>query len=254
MKLIARLAFLLVLSPAAAPAATPFDLYAQGKYEQAVAAGLKQNTAAGFALAARAELAREMMREDPCLECLRRAETDARNAIAADPKEVEARIYLAATLGYEARIEGTVAAKMKGYAEKAKQQVDAAIAIDPKDAWAWAALGGWNIEIVRGGGRALARLLYDASVPDGLESFKKAFALAPQNLVLRYQYALALGGYDRDEYRGAIMSALSTAVSARPQTAYETFAQARAKALLDALNAGDTATFDRLVRHDQGYP
>lgn len=243
-----------LLAGSAAHAATPYDLYVQGKYDDAVTAGLAQNTASGFALAARAELASEMMREHPCMECLERAERYAQRAVEVDPKQPEGHIYLAVTMGYEARIIGTIAARFRGYAQKAKDEIDAAIAVDPRDAWAWAALGGWNIEVVRGGGKTLARWMYGATVEKGLADFQKAFSADPDNFVLRFQYALTLGAYDRDRFRTEVASALANAVSARPKTAYERFAQSRARALLTAWNAGDMATFDSLVRHDQGYP
>jgi tetratricopeptide (TPR) repeat protein len=238
----------------AAHAVTPFDLYVQGKYDQAIEAGLHQNDAPGLALAARAELAADIMREEPCLDCLERAENYASRAVAADPKLAEGHIYLAVSLGYEARIIGPISARFKGFPKTAKDEIDEALAVDPRNGWAWAALGGWNFEIVRNGGKALASWLYDASLEQGLADFQKSFALDPANFVLRYQYALTLSAYDRNRFRDEISGALTRAVAAKPRTAYETFAQARARTLLAALNAGDTTTFDRLVRRAQGYP
>jgi hypothetical protein len=238
----------------AAQAGHALQLYEKGKYESAIAAGVAENDAAGFAVAARAELASEQMRDEPCLECLERAEAFARRSIAADPKLAEGHIYLAVTLGYEARIIGTITARFRNYPETAKKEIDAAIADDPKNAWAWAALGGWNVEIVHNGGTTLARWLYGANIHDGLADFQKSFASDPDNLVLRCQYAITLAAYDRQKFRTDIASALSGAVAIRPQTAYETFAQSRARALLSALNSGDTDTFDKLIRRDQGYP
>ena len=242
------------LSLTHANAATPLSLYNEGRYDQAIASGLSEGDAAGFALAARAELAAEMMREHPCLECLERAASDARRAVAADPRRAEGHIYLAVTLGYEARIIGIIAARLKGYAKEAKDEIDAAIADDPRNAWAWAALGGWNVEVVHGGGRTLARWIYGATIETGMADFQRAFALDPSNFVLRYQAALTLAAYDRDRFRTEIAAELENSIAARPRTAYEVFAQARARALLAALSAGDLVTFDQLVRHDQGYP
>jgi hypothetical protein len=71
---------------------------------------------------------------------------------------------------------------------------------------------------------------------------------------LRYQYALSLGGLDQDAYRDSIRDALTRASRATPGTAYEEFAQARARELLDALSRDDRGAFERLVRRDQGYP
>ena len=244
----------LLLASSAANATTPFDLYAEGKYDQAVEAGLREGDTAGYALAARSELAAEMMREEPCFDCLERAAGYARQAIAAGPAEPESHIYLAVTLGYEARIIGPIAARFKRFPTLAKEQIDTALADDPRDAWAWAALGGWNFEIVRGGGKTLANWLYDASTDKGMAAFQKAFALDPNNFVLRYQYALTLCAFDRKHFQADIVAALTSVAAAHAKTAYETFAQARGRALLAALNTATPAAFQQLVRHDQGYP
>jgi hypothetical protein len=254
MKAIAWLLLALGLFTLPARADTALALYTQGKYAAAIQAGIRDNNAPGFALAARAELAEEMLRETPCLACLKRAEADARRAIEADPKTVEGHVDAALALGYQARIIGKLAAHFKRYAEQAKDHLDAALAVDPQNPWASAALGGWNIEIVRGGGRTLARWLYGASIENGLADFSKAFAAAPGSAVLRYQYALSLSGYDRDTYRSAIEDALERCVAAKPDSAFETVAQTRARDLLHALEAANWPEFDRLVRKDQRYP
>ena len=228
-------------------------LYRAGRYEQAIAAGIAENTAQGFALAARAGLADAMM-QTPCLACLKRAEGFARKAIAGDSKLADGHVYLAVSLGYQARIVGLIRARLGAYPEEAKRNLDAALAKDPKNEWALAALGGWNIEIVRGGGTVLAKWLYGASVRTGLDDFAAAFKAAPGNIVLRYQYALSLGGLDRGTYRGEIDDALTRAVNGNASTAYEEFVQARAHELLVALKGGDREAFDRLVQRDQGYP
>jgi tetratricopeptide (TPR) repeat protein len=249
---LAAVAFAAICSSAFA--STPRELYVQGKFAEAEHAALALGTAAGYALAARSELAAEAMRADPCLECLRRAEDFALRAIAADSRLAEGHIEYVIALGYEARLIGVIQAHFKGYANKAKIHIDAALAIDPADPWAWAALGNWNMEIAEHGGPTLARLLYGASVRNGLADFARAFAAAPDNLVLHYQYALALSAYDRNFYHDTIENALTRAVAGTPKTAYETFAQKNAHELLVTWKSGDVQNFDRLVRHDQGYP
>jgi tetratricopeptide (TPR) repeat protein len=254
MRVLAGFLVALGLLSTPASAATALSLYMQGKYTQAVDAGVAQNDSAGLAVAARAELALEVMREEPCLECLKRAENYARRAVADDPKSVEGHVDIALCLGYQARIIGKFAAHLKRYAEQAREHLNEALAVEPDNEWAWAAMGGWNIEIVRGGGKTLARWLYGASVESGLADFAKAFTKAPDSVLLRYQYALSLAGYDRDAYRGVIEDALARAVSGRPQSAFEAFVQTRARALLQAFRAGDWPEFDHLVRRDQQYP
>ncbi len=250
----AATALVLPMLAAAGPAVTPLELYAAGKYQSAISAGVGQNDGAGFAVAARATLAEALMRDAPCLECLKRAEGYARRAVALDSRLPEGHIYLAAILGYEARIVGVLTAKMHGFAEEAKAQIDAALAADPHNARALAALGGWNIAIVSNGGPTLARLLYGASVREGEKDFADAFRAAPGDVALRYQYALALSGYDADGYRATIADSLSRAVAGKPATAYDSVMQTRAVDLLRLLKAGDLEKYLRLVRRYQGYP
>jgi tetratricopeptide (TPR) repeat protein len=244
--------------PAAALAApdiqSPQDLYVAGKYQQAIEAGVAQNTADGFVLAARAELAQELTRPEPCLECLKRAEKFARRAIAADPKIPEGHTYLAITLGYEARIVGIVNARLNGYAEEAKRELDSALAIDPGNPWARAALAGWNIEIVRNGGATLANLMYGATLNAGLGDFAAAFKTQSNNPVLRFQYALTMSRFDLDTYRNEIEDSLKRAASGKVATANDALTRSRAGVLLGLLQKGDMDTYLALVRHYQGYP
>ncbi|HEY0282808.1 MAG TPA: hypothetical protein VGC27_09315, partial [Rhizomicrobium sp.] len=193
-------------------------------------------------------------RDKPCLECLERAEDFARRAIAADPKRPDARIYLAFSLGLKAHIVGSLVARLKNYPEQAKHALDVALAADPKNAWALAARGSWNIAIVRGGGKALARLIYGATLKKGLDDFAAAFDAAPDNIVVLYQYALTLSEYDPVHYRDYIAAALTHVASRTSDTAYERLMQKRAGELLELLKKGDRAAYEARVRKYQGYP
>ena len=73
----AALAALFLFVPLSAQAATMeeiFALYARGDYEQAARLGEASHAAPGLAIAARAVLAEEVLRDTPCLSCLERAE------------------------------------------------------------------------------------------------------------------------------------------------------------------------------------
>jgi hypothetical protein len=254
MKFLAGVGLALLTLCTAAHADTPLDLYLQGKYDDATKAGRAQKDAEGFAIAARAELAAEAARTTPCTPCLQRAQAFAEKAIQLDHTRADGNLYNAIALGLEGRAEGILAAAGHGYAKSAKASLDSALADDPKNAFVWAALGGWNIEVVRNGGATLAHLIYGANVDDGLADFDKAFALNPGNVALRYQYALTLSGYDLNSYRPKIEDALARAIAGKPQGAYEAFAQQRARELLATLKQDDLEKYDQLVRRDQGYP
>ena len=242
-----------VLAASAAHADSAKQLYAAGKYQQTETAGIAENNAEGYTYAARAILAHEAMGA-PCLDCLKRAEGYARKAVAADPNYPDAHTYLAAALGYQGRIIGMVRARLNNYPEEAKANIDAALKADPNNARALAARGGWNIEIVRAGGETMASLLYGANIEAGQKDFERAFAAAPDNLVLRFQYALVLTGYDPERFRDTIADSLARAIAGKPETAFDAFEQGRARELQETLKRGDMDAVARLVKHDQGYP
>ena len=251
------LAVLLLLLPAAGRAATTddaFSLYVKGEYEQAVQAGEASHSAPGLATAARAVLADEVLRDSPCMPCLERAEKLARAAIAADPHLAFGHVWLAVALGYQARIMGAVKARWRDYPAQSKAALDTAIVDDPKNPFAVSALGGWHIEIVRGGGATLARLIYGASESEAINLFDRAVRLAPGNVAVRYQVALSLAGFDTEKYHARIASELNAAVSGTAQTAYEKKIQDRAQELLGLMTPAAHDEFDSLVRRYQGFP
>jgi hypothetical protein len=235
-------------------AETADELYAGGKYEAAAAAALAKSDALGSDDAARAVLADEVSRDTPCLACLERAEDYANKAIAADPRQPDAQIYLAVSLGLQERIIGPLRARLDDYPDRAKNAIDAALASDPDNVWALAALGGWNIAIVDNAGETLADWLFDASFDKGESAFEAAFKAAPGNYVVRYQYALTLSDYDTARFRDEIASSLAAAADGRPTTAYSALIKKRAGDLLALFKADKDADYAALVRKYEGYP
>lgn len=244
----------LVLAASAAENGSLFALYAQGQYDEAMRQGAASGTAAGFAIAARAAMADAMMRAEPCLDCLKRAEAYARRAIAADKDAADGHVWLAAALGYEARIVGLVRARLDNDPAQAKANLDDALKAQPDNAYALAALGGWNVEIVRAGGKFLANRLYGASIEQGMTLFDRAVRAQPHNVAVHYQIALSLAGLDPITHRSRIDSELEAAIHAAPETAYEKFVQGRATELLALLKRDDRNAFDAKLRIFQGYP
>jgi len=249
------LTLILLAAPAPALAADElYQLYAAGKYDEAMRAGAAAGDAHGYAIAARAAMADAVLRPAPCMDCLRRAEAYARQAVAADPHDADGQTWLAVALGYEARITGVVAARLHDAPGQSKAALDAAIKDDPNNAYAVSALGGWHIEVVRGGGSMMARLLYGASESQALVLFDRAVKLAPDNVAIHYQIATLLAGFDARKYRARVEEELQATIHDAPATAYEKSLQSRAGELLSLLRGGDGDRFDALVRKYQGYP
>jgi tetratricopeptide (TPR) repeat protein len=248
---------LFLLVPSGGQAATAdsiFALYAKGDYEQAAGAGEASHTATGLAIAARAVLADEVLRNQPCMSCLERAEKLARAAIAADPNLAFGHVWLAVALGYEARITGAVRARLMDTPAQSLRALNAAIADDPKNPYAVSALGGWNIEVVRGGGSYLAGFLYGASESNAMNLFDRAVKLAPDNVAVHYQIALSLAGFDPIKYHERVAAELKATMSGPAQTAYEKKIQERAQGLLGMMGPSQHEEFDSLVRKYQGFP
>ena len=107
---------------------------------------------------------------------------------------------------------------------------------------------------MRTGGDTLASWLYDATVDKGLTAFAAAFRVAPDNLAVRFQYALSLSGYNADRFAAEIKDAFARIARLKPATAYEGVAKTRAAELSALLAKGDRAAFDAKVRAYQGYP
>ncbi len=251
----AALLALLLLAPVCAEAVTPEEvqvLYARGDYEQAARAGEASHSAAGLATAARAVLADEVLRDQPCLPCLQRAESLARQAVALDPHHAFGQVWLAVALGYQARILGAIKARMSDMPAQSKAALDQAVRDEPANAFAVSALGGWHIEIVRGGGSFLAGMLYGASEKEALALFDRAVKLAPDNVAVHYQIGLSLAGFQPDKYRVRIASEFKAAAASPPRTAYERKIQERASELLSLMDSREA--FAAKVRQYQGFP
>jgi hypothetical protein len=248
----AVLALMLLATSAAADDYYP--LYAAGHYDEAMRQGAASGTAPGLAIAARAALADAAMRPEPCLSCLKRAEDFARRAVAADNTYPDGHVWLATALGLEGRIIGLIRARLANSPAEAKSELDVAMKDDPGNPYVLAALGGWNIEIVRAGGSYLGHALYGASEAEGIALFDRAVKAAPGNVAVRYQIALVLAGYKPDILRQRIADELDAAIADRPQTTYEKFIQGRAAELRAALIRNDPAALSAKVRTFQGYP
>lgn len=252
---IAACSLLVSVSASAATAPDqPYELWRDGKYDQAIQVGEATNTPEGLSVAARAALSDMMMRIPPCLDCVHRAEDLARKAIAADPKAPLPHVYLAVSLGYEARIVGMMEAQRQGISDTVKKALDTAIADDPKNSFAIATLGGWNIDVVRIAGSFLAGLTYGANMGDGIAKYTQAISLDPNDLVIRYQYALSLASCDADKYHDVIVDQLSRATQIKPGSVYESVSQKRASDLLTLLKSGDRQAFDSQVKRYMGIP
>jgi hypothetical protein len=149
---------------------------------------------------------------------------------------------------------GVAAARAQGLAERVRERLDAALTLDPGNAWARASLGAWHLEITTHAGTVLAAVLYDAGQGEGLRLFRAALADVGDDAVMHYQFALAVLALDPGEFSGEAERALRRAQASKAGDALSLFVKERAGALLQALREKPGDGIRPLVARLQGYP
>lgn len=227
----------LALSAPLASAQTAGEAYEQGAFLAAATLAEADGGADDLALAARALLA-EVVTGDPAdMDALLvRAETNARRALTVDADNVEARLQLAVAIGMQGRRATIGEAMRKGYAHEGRTLVRAAVRDAPREAWAHALDGGWNLEVVRRGG-LMGAAYFGASVAAGRAAFERARRLAPDDPLIAYQYAVALLELDAARYGADALELLEAARMCRAGDAFERRVQARAGLVAQTLRA-----------------
>ncbi len=229
--------------------------FRQGDYPRAAQLGRAAGTARGRTVAAWAGLVegKFVAPSSERMPDILRAEQDARQALALDAADVEGHLALVIALGFIGRQEGGVAAHFEGIAREARQHIDLALALAPRNAWANALLGGWNLEIVYDGG-ALGRQIYGASLQQGIDAYGRALAIDPDNSPIAYQYALELLALDGASHHDRARRLLTDIVTRPPGDALDALIRVRAFAAMGALDADDDDRVASLVREELGGP
>ena len=124
----------------------------------------------------------------------RKAEAYARRAILIDPNSTWGHFYVAASLGSIALVSPT--SKQIDLAAEIRSAVEKAIALDPKNGFAYHVYGIWHRKMAEIGKtrRLFASVVYGRSPPSGnleksIEYLSKAVALNPQVIVSRLELA-----------------------------------------------------------------
>lgn len=237
-------AFLLSVFSAAAgvdpaPHQAAYALYAAGDYESAVGAAKAAGGADNLALAARSLNAEAYFAEDrkEARRTAGRAVDAAQEALEDDPGKIEA--HLQAAIGYALRGANMGSARvfLTNLPARARRHIDAAIALDPENAWALSTSAAWRLEVYRRGGGSM----YGANPDEGYREFIKARALAPKNMTIAYECALRLTASGRKEWREFALDCLKAARGGTPHTDFERHIKTRADELARAVMAGPKA-------------
>ncbi len=254
---VALIMFWLLLATATAEAGIPpraLNAYHAGHFLRAAQLAEAERSPPSLAFAAQALIADAITRPDGfCAPCLVQAETLTGRAASMHPGLIEAWLQHAIALGFRGRVIGLSEARAGNLAEKARDSLDHALALDPSNVWARASLGAWHLEIVHHAGPILAELSYGASRSQGLKLYREALADAPQNAILHFHFALSLLALDPDRLTPEAHSALEDAITVDTTDALTLFTQDQARQLLRALQENNEAATAALVRRFQGY-
>ena len=177
--------------PKEAGAQEAWRLFHQGKFAEAVAAGLDAGPS-GMNAANKAQAIyangvepKEAAKVALFEEVMRRAEALARS----QPKNANAHYLYAYAAGrYSQRI-SVAKALAQGYGGKIRAALEAALKLEPKHADAHIAMGAYHAEIIDKVGALVGGLTYGAKREAGEEHFRKALKLAPDSPIAHIEMA-----------------------------------------------------------------
>ena len=229
----------LVNSASALPDETAYESYIAGDYEKAVSLAQKAGGSENLALAARALNSSAYFIEErkTARRLADRAFDYSEAAIEAEPMLVEAYLQSAIALALRGSNMASVKVFFKNIPNRARSRIDRALELEPENPWALSTSAAWHLEVVRAGvGR-----FYGAKRQTGFEQFKKAHAIAPNNISVAYECALRLLASENEEWRVTALAALNAALMIEPQTAFEAKISAQAIDLSMAVKNGRVA-------------
>jgi tetratricopeptide (TPR) repeat protein len=180
--------------PKDAAAQEAWRLFHQGKFGEAVEAGLAAG-GAGVTAANKAQAiyaagveTKDAARVALLEEVMERAQAQAK----AEPKNVNAHYLFAYAAGrYSQRI-SVAKALAQGYGGRIRAALEAALKLQPKHADAHIAMGAWHAEILDKVGALVGGLTYGAKKEAGEEHFRKALKLAPDSPIAHVEMANGL--------------------------------------------------------------
>lgn len=233
MRLLATL--LLLATAQAASATTAADLFRDGRFAEAAAAGRREATAASLLTAGRATLviASFATTDKAAARALvAAADRDFDTALAKTPADIEAQLQKATAVGYLAKL-----SKSPGLAKETRTRMEAVVARDPNYGLAWASIGGWHAGSVATLGRFVAATVLGASTKTAIADFEMALVKDPKNPVHPAFYALSLLDLGVETPRAADM--LRRVANLPARDAYEAMLKKSVAPLLPLVAAGN---------------
>lgn len=199
--------------------------FAEGRFVEAAELGAALGTADGYALAAQslAIHVHYVAPEDEWEEVVERAMHLGEEAIRADSTNAQAHYQFAHALGRYAQGVGTITALRQGLAGRIREQLDAAIVLDPYLAEARLALGGWHADIAAEG--FIARRMYGGNRAAAVVLFEQALQMQPESRVTLFEYGSRLPDLDEENGEERAREMLDKAAQLPIADAYDGFIQ-----------------------------
>ena len=199
--------------------------FAEGRFLEAAEVAEALGTSDGYALAAEslAIHVHYLASEDEWEDMVERAMQMGEEAIRADSTNAQAHYQFAHALGRYAQGVGTITALRQGLAGRIREQLDAAIALDPYLAEARLALGGWHADIAAEG--FIARRMYGGNRAAAVVLFEQALQMRPESRVTLFEYAIRLPDLDEENGEERARELLARAAEFPIIDAYDGFIQ-----------------------------
>ena len=214
--------------------------YAEGRFLEAAELAESLGTSEGFALASKSVTVQAyyVSADDEKDALFERALALAQEAIRSDPDDPQAHIQLSHVMGRHGLTIGVMESASKGYADKIRDAVEAALRLSPEMPEAHLSMGMWHSVVVSSLGSFMADMMFGADEDDGIEFYERALKGAPEEKIVPLEYAIGLLDLDEDDYREQARKLLQRAIELPVKDAYDDLVHQKAVETLAALDSG----------------
>ena len=214
--------------------------YAEGRFLEAAELAESLGTSEGFALASKSVTVQAyyVSADDEKDALFERALALAQEAIRSDPDDPQAHIQLSHVMGRHGLTIGVMDSASKGYADKIRDAVEAALRLSPEMPEAHLSMGMWHSVVVSSLGSFMADMMFGADEDDGIEFYERALKGAPEEKIVPLEYAIGLLDLDEDDYREQARKLLQRAIELPVKDAYDDLVHQKAVETLAALDSG----------------
>ena len=212
------------------------SLFAAGDYLPAADKARAAGNAEGLAMATQftCYYGRYLAPEDDRLALFESAIEMAAAALELEPDNAFVRVQNAHALGRYSQQIGLVEAISEGLAGRVRDQIDAALALEPDNAAAHMLLANWHAAIINNSG-FIGRMIYGAEEDEVFTHYGEAIRVSPEDAQIRIEFARAVLELDEDDNSALAQDQLDIALALPAATAFAEVLRGEAAALLESL-------------------